>query len=162
MFRGIEHRLEEVLSKDGICYINDSKSTTIASLGWALERMPKKVVLVMGGRHKGGDFSLLKDKMKQRVKFLVLIGESAKQIEKAFEGDVTILKAASLLEAVRHARAAAGSGSTVLFSPACASFDMFQDYQDRGKKFKEIVSSFQNAGLETDSKSSEFVNSSFS
>lgn len=148
-FRGLEHRLEEVCVKDGVRYINDSKSTTISSLGWALERMKKKVILIMGGLHKGGDFGKVKELVEKKVKFLLLIGTAAELLESVFGKNVPALRAESLAGAVRHARAVARSGDTVLFSPACASFDMFRDYQDRGKTFKEIVTSL--AGVDANS-----------
>lgn len=147
-FRGIKHRMEEIPSQDGIRYINDSKSTTIASLKWALDRTKQKVILIMGGRHKGGDFSQLRDVIKQKVRFLIVLGEASEIIEQAFASAVTVSKAPSLVEAVRHARAVARQGDTVLFSPACASFDMFRDYQDRGDQFKETVSRLQYSNSE--------------
>lgn len=142
-FKGIEHRMEEVASHDGIRYINDSKSTTIASLQWALGRVKQNAVLIMGGKHKGGDFSVLETSIRQKVKSLILIGEATPLIERAFSKTVSITKAPSLQDAVKQARQAAGPGGTVLFSPACASFDMFQNYQDRGQKYKEIIAQFQ-------------------
>ncbi len=142
-FPGIEHRLEKVPSRDGFRYFNDSKSTTIASLGWALDRMKDKAVLIMGGKHKGGDFSVLRDKIKSKVRFLVLIGEAAPVLEKAFGRIVKTMTAPNLEQAVRQARAAACASDAILFSPACASFDMFENYEDRGRKFKAIVQSFQ-------------------
>lgn len=142
-FPGIEHRLEKLPSKDGFRYINDSKSTTIASLNWALDRMKDKTVLIMGGKHKGGDFSVLNDKIRSKVRFLVLIGEAAPVLEKTFGPIVRTLVAPTLEQAVRQARAAAQENDTILLSPACASFDMFKDYEDRGKKFKAIVQDLQ-------------------
>jgi len=142
-FPGIEHRLEKVSSRDGFRYVNDSKSTTIASLSWALDRTKDKAVLIMGGKHKGGDFSVLRDKIKSKVRFLVLIGEAAPALERVFASTVRTVMAPSLEQAVRQARAAAKENDTILFSPACASFDMFENYEDRGRKFKAIIQSFQ-------------------
>lgn len=142
-FRGIEHRMETVPSQDGLRYINDSKSTSIASLKWALERMDRKVILIAGGRHKGGDFSALADLVSEKVRFLVAIGEAAPLIEKTFQSATRVLKVSSLDEAVRHARAVASAGDTILFSPACASFDMFRNYEERGRRFKELVHAAQ-------------------
>ena len=142
-FRGIEHRMENVNFGDGVNYINDSKSTTIASLGWALDRMNKKVVLIMGGLHKGGDFSQLQNKVKEKVKSLVVIGKASLEIEHVFRAFVSVQKAASLEDALRIARSQSKIGDTILFSPACASFDMFRDYEDRGRQFKEIVARLQ-------------------
>ena len=146
-FRGIEHRLEEVPSQDGIRYMNDSKSTTIASLKWALDRMNQKVTLIMGGLHKGGDFSQLGGKISEKVQCLVLIGKAADLIERSFKTQVPIYKALSLEDAVQQARAHSKAGDVILFSPACASFDMFQDYQNRGCQFKQIVRGFK--GVQT-------------
>ncbi len=143
-FSGLEHRFEETGTFHGVKYINDSKSTTIASLGWALERVDENAVLIAGGRHKGGDFRVLRELIKHKVKFLILLGESKKEIENAFSDLVSVYTVNSLEEALRAARSASRPGETVLFSPACASFDMFQDYQDRGKQFKDILTSWQN------------------
>ena len=142
-FSGLEHRFEEVGDLHGVHYINDSKSTTIASLGWALERVGENATLIAGGRHKGGDFRVLRHLIKQKVRFLILIGEAKKEIENSFSDLVSTYTASSLEEALRVARSVSKPGETVLFSPACASFDMFQDYQDRGHQFKSIVSSWR-------------------
>lgn len=142
-FTGLEHRFEEAGIVHGVRYINDSKSTTIASLGWALERVGSKSILIAGGRHKGGDFRVLRDLVRRNVKFLILIGEAKKEIETALGDLVSCYLAGSLEEALRVARSASRAGESVLFSPACASFDMFQDYQDRGLQFKTIVSSWR-------------------
>lgn len=142
-FTGLEHRFEDAGSVHGVRYINDSKSTTIASLSWALERVTGKAILIAGGRHKGGDFRVLRDLVRKNVKFLILIGEAKKEIETAFADLVSCYTAPSLEEALRVARSVARSDESVLFSPACASFDMFKDYQDRGLQFKNIISSWQ-------------------
>lgn len=139
-FSGLEHRFEYTGTFHGVKYINDSKSTTIASLGWALERIEDGAVLIAGGRHKGGDFRALRELVRKKVKFLILIGEAKKEIGEAFGDLVTVCPADSIQEALRVARSASRPGGTVLFSPACASFDMFQDYQDRGRQFKSVLS----------------------
>lgn len=143
-FTGLEHRYEDTGEIHGVHYINDSKSTTIASLGWALERVGGKAILIAGGRHKGGDFRVLRDLIRKNVKFLIVIGEAKKEIEAAFGDLVSCFPALTLEEALRVARSASKPGDRVLFSPACASFDMFQDYQDRGLQFKTIVSLWRN------------------
>ncbi|MBI4358687.1 MAG: UDP-N-acetylmuramoyl-L-alanine--D-glutamate ligase [Candidatus Omnitrophica bacterium] len=145
-FSGLEHRFEEAGELHGVHYINDSKSTTIASLGWALERVRENSILIAGGRHKGGDFRELRDLIRKRIRFLIVIGEAKKEIENAFGDLVSIYSADSLEGALRMARGVGRPGETVLFSPACASFDMFQDYQDRGRQFKNILDSWR-AGL---------------
>jgi len=142
-FAGLEHRFEPAGTFNGVRYINDSKSTTIASLGWALDRVENGTVLIAGGRHKGGDFRELRSLIQKKIKFLVALGESKKEIESAFSDLVPVYVVESLEEALRTARAAARSGQTVLFSPACASFDMFRDYQDRGRQFKNIIASWE-------------------
>ncbi len=142
-FSGIEHRFEDLGTAFGVRYINDSKSTTIASLGWALERAGEGVVLISGGRHKGGDFRVLRDLVRKKVKFLVLIGEAKKEIENAFGDLVSVYSTQTLEEALRVARGVSRPGQTVLFSPACASFDMFRDYQDRGHQFKNILAGWR-------------------
>ena len=138
-FTGLEHRFENIGTVHGVEYINDSKSTTIASLGWALEHIENKSVLIAGGRHKGGDFRVLRDLVKRKVKFLIALGEAKKEIETAFGDLVSVYCVDSLPEALRVARGASQPGDMVLFSPACASFDMFRDYQDRGRQFKSIL-----------------------
>ncbi len=143
-FTGLEHRFEDAGLIHGVRYINDSKSTTIASLGWALERVNGKAILIAGGRHKGGDFRVLRELVRKNVKFLILIGEAKKEIEAAFSDLVSCYAAPSLEEALRVARSVSRPGENVLFSPACASFDMFKDYQDRGLQFKTIISSWRN------------------
>lgn len=138
-FKGLEHRLEEIGIEHGIRYINDSKSTTVASLEWALKQIQAPVVLIAGGRYKGGDFESLRQLVQKKVKFLIVIGEAKELIRNAFEDLVTVYPAATLEEAVRIARGAARAGEAVLFSPACSSFDMFASYADRGQKFKRMV-----------------------
>jgi UDP-N-acetylmuramoylalanine--D-glutamate ligase len=146
-FRGLEHRLEEVPSADGVRYVNDSKSTTIASLRWALSRIPEPVILVMGGRHKGGDFGAIRDLVARKVRFLIAIGEASRLIDKTFVGVVSGTCAPSLEDALRYARAVARRGDTVLFSPACASFDMFKNYEERGRRFKQLIADGAGAHL---------------
>ena len=142
-FNGLEHRFEDAGTFFGVRYINDSKSTTIASLGWALERVGDSCVLIVGGRHKGGDFRLLREPVRGKVKFLITLGESRWEIESAFSDLVSVYSVSTLEEALRVARTVSRQGETVLFSPACASFDMFRDYQDRGRRFKQILAGWQ-------------------
>ena len=151
-FSGLEHRFEDVGQIYDVRYINDSKSTTIASLAWALERVAEHSVLIAGGRHKGGDFRVLRNLIRKKVKFLITIGEARKEIENAFGDLVSIYATETLEEALRFARGVSRPGETVLFSPACASFDMFQDYQDRGRQFKNILSSWRGELVATPSR----------
>ncbi len=139
-FKGIEHRLEEVGVYRNVRYINDSKSTTLSSLEWALRRMNQPVILIAGGRHKGGDFRLLRRLVKEKVRHLVAIGEAAEVIEETFGDLVSVSRQKTLEDALRTAQDAAGPGETILFSPACASFDMFRNYEERGRRFKDILS----------------------
>ena len=138
-FEGLEHRLEPVRELDGVRYINDSKGTNVGAVLKSLESFSSPVLLIAGGRDKAGEFALLRDLVKERVKALILIGEAGEKIKKAL-GDVSrTIMAQSLKEAVEEARQLAQSGDVVLLSPACASFDMFRDFEDRGRQFKKIV-----------------------
>ena len=138
-FRSLEHRLEEAGEIDGVAYVNDSKATNVDSVGFALRSFDAPIVLIAGGKDKGTDYSPLRETIANRVKRLVLIGEAAEKMERTFEGAVPIERAASLGEAVMAARRAASPGDVVLLSPACASFDMFDDFEDRGRQFKDLV-----------------------
>jgi UDP-N-acetylmuramoylalanine--D-glutamate ligase len=138
-FPGLEHALELVRERNGVRFINDSKGTNVDATMKALESLDRPIVLIAGGKDKGGDFGKLRDVMARRVKRLVLIGEAASRIQHVFEGLKPISHASSFREAVESAARSAQSGDVVLLSPACASFDMFADYQDRGRQFKALV-----------------------
>jgi UDP-N-acetylmuramoylalanine--D-glutamate ligase len=139
-FKGIEHRLEEVAVLDGIRFINDSKSTSVASLRWALRNVPAPIHLIVGGRDKGGDFGELNPLIQEKVRRVLLIGESTQKLQRAWrESGVSVETAVSLKEAVVLAHQEAEAGTSVLLSPGCASFDMFENYEDRGRQFKAIV-----------------------
>lgn len=140
-FSGIEHRLEWVKEHAGVRYFNDSKATTIESLEVALNSFDEPVVLIAGGKDKGSDFSRLNQTVKKRAKAAVLIGSSKEIIAKSWEELIPIEMAQTMEEAVKKARSIAQKGEIVLLSPACASFDMFSDYEDRGRVFKQIVKS---------------------
>ncbi len=142
-FSGIEHRLEHVMTYHGVRYVNDSKSTTIASLRWALSHVDTEIVLIAGGKFKGGDFRELRNLARQKVKFLIAIGEAQSLLHDAFQDMIPVYAAGSLEEALKVSRGASRHGQTVLFSPACASFDMFKNYEDRGQQFKQIVMSWR-------------------
>jgi len=138
-FKGLEHRLELVRELDGVTYINDSKGTNVGAVVKSVESFPEPVVLIAGGRDKSGDFSVLRDLVSQKVRAIILIGEASAKIKDAL-GDVTdTLMAKDLAEAVTMSRQMAKKGDVVLLSPACASFDMFRDYEDRGRQFKKSV-----------------------
>jgi UDP-N-acetylmuramoylalanine--D-glutamate ligase len=138
-FCGVEHRMERVAVIDDVAYVNDSKSTTVEATRWALERVDGGIRLIAGGRDKQLDFAPLKGLVAEKVRTLIVIGEAAEKLASVFRGETEILPAASLAEAVYAARSLASSGETVLLSPMCASFDMFKNFEDRGKVFKEIV-----------------------
>ena len=138
-FPGLEHALEIVRDRRGVRFINDSKGTNVDATLKALESIDQPIWLIAGGRDKGGDFSRLAPAIRQRVKRLVLIGEAAPLIAEAVTGYQAIDRAGTLREAVELAAVGATAGEVVLMSPACASFDMFADYQDRGRQFKALV-----------------------
>jgi len=139
-FQNIEHRLEFVAKISGISFINDSKATNVNSTWYALESMSSDVVLILGGVDKGNDYSMLKDLVQQKVKAIVCLGKDNKRIHDAFEDDVDIIvNTSSASEAALVAYHLAKKGDTVLLSPACASFDLFKNYEDRGNQFKQAV-----------------------
>jgi UDP-N-acetylmuramoylalanine--D-glutamate ligase len=138
-FKGVEHRLEKYIKVKGILFINDSKSTNINSCWYALESMTKPTVWIAGGIDKGNDYSVLAELVKQKVKGIVALGKNTEKIHKAFDGMVPILDAFSMEEAVKHSYNMAEDGEIVLLSPACASFDLFKNYEDRGHQFKQCV-----------------------
>ncbi|RVU00086.1 UDP-N-acetylmuramoyl-L-alanine--D-glutamate ligase [Mucilaginibacter limnophilus] len=139
-FKNIEHRLEFVAKISGISFINDSKATNVNSTWYALESMTTDVVLILGGVDKGNDYGMLRDLVKQKVKAIVCLGKDNKRIHDAFEDDVdVIVNTFSAQEAAQIAFHLAEKGDTVLLSPACASFDLFKNYEDRGNQFKEAV-----------------------
>jgi UDP-N-acetylmuramoylalanine--D-glutamate ligase len=137
-FRGLPHRQEVVATVDGVTFVNDSKSTTLASGIRAIEAAPGPVVLIAGGRDKGSDFRKLAS-LKKKLKVAILIGEDGPKIAGALQGLVATLRAANLREAVRVASSMAQPGEWILLSPMCTSFDMFRDFEERGEKFVEAV-----------------------
>ncbi|BAU56029.1 UDP-N-acetylmuramoyl-L-alanine--D-glutamate ligase [Mucilaginibacter gotjawali] len=139
-FKSIEHRLESVGKISGISFINDSKATNVNSTWYALESMTSDVILILGGVDKGNDYSMLKSLVKQKVKAIVCLGKDNKRIHDAFEDVVeVIVNTYSAQEAAQVAYHLATKGDTVLLSPACASFDLFKNYEDRGRQFKQAV-----------------------
>lgn len=140
-FPGLEHALEIVRERRGVRFVNDSKGTNVDATLKALESIDQPIWLIAGGRDKGGDFSRLAPLIRQRVKRLLLIGEAAPLIAQAVQGYDATDRAGTLREAIERAAAGAMAGEVVLMSPACASFDMFADYQDRGRQFKALVQS---------------------
>ncbi len=139
-FQGVEHRLEPVIKVSGINFINDSKATNVNSTWYALECVETNIVWIVGGIDKGNDYSELLPIVKEKVKAVVCLGKENKKILEAFTDAVpTIVETASMEEAVRSAYYLAKKGDTVLLSPACASFDLFNNYEDRGRQFKAAV-----------------------
>jgi UDP-N-acetylmuramoylalanine--D-glutamate ligase len=138
-FPGLEHRLEFVRELDGVRYINDSKGTNVGAVMKSLEGFTSPVLLIAGGRDKAGDFTPMGSLIREKVKALILIGEAAEKIGKALGGLTTTVFASDMKEAVDTARRMTDAGDVVLLSPACASFDMFRDFEDRGEQFKKIV-----------------------
>jgi UDP-N-acetylmuramoylalanine--D-glutamate ligase len=138
-FTGLEHALEVVATINGVRFINDSKATNVEAARRAIEGVEAGVVVILGGRFKGGDLGVLRDPLKSRDAVVVAIGEAQPLIQKAMEGAVAVHPAPSLEAAVQMAFKLAPSGGTVLLSPACASFDMFRDYAERGQTFKKEV-----------------------
>jgi UDP-N-acetylmuramoylalanine--D-glutamate ligase len=139
-FQGVEHRLEPVIKVSGINFINDSKATNVNSTWYALECMETDVVWIAGGIDKGNDYSELFQVVKQKVKAVVCLGKDNKKIIESFRDKVpTIIETTSMEEAVRSSYYLAKKGETVLLSPACASFDLFMNYEDRGRQFKAAV-----------------------
>ncbi|MEN6502019.1 MAG: UDP-N-acetylmuramoyl-L-alanine--D-glutamate ligase [Tenuifilaceae bacterium] len=139
-FQGVEHRLEPVLTIKGVRYINDSKATNVNSAWYALESMDTPVVWIAGGVDKGNDYSELMELVKLKVKAIVCLGVDNVKLHKAFGNVVPVMvDVLSAEDAVRSAYELANPGDTVLLSPACASFDLFENYEDRGRKFKDAV-----------------------
>ncbi len=138
-FSGLEHALERVAEVRGIQFVNDSKATNIASARRAIESFDGGVVAIMGGRFKGGRFEDLRDVLADRATGIVAIGEAAPRIHAALDGLVPVEDAQTMGDAVRQAFALARPGGVVLLAPACSSFDMFTDYADRGRAFKDEV-----------------------
>lgn len=139
-FKGAEHRLEDVAVVGGVRYINDSKATNVNSCWYALQCMTEPVVLILGGKDKGNDYSEIEELVKEKVKAIVCMGVDNTKLHAFFEGKVPVMQdAGSMQEAVEKCHALAKKGETVLLSPCCASFDLFSSYEDRGRQFKHCV-----------------------
>ncbi|MBI4811550.1 MAG: UDP-N-acetylmuramoyl-L-alanine--D-glutamate ligase [Ignavibacteriales bacterium] len=140
-FKGVEHRLEFVRELNGVVYINDSKATNVSSVWYALQVYNQPLILMLGGRDKGNDYSKLTELIEKHVKTIIAIGESADKVCQEFSGIKPVVKADTMEDAVNKAGKFAINGDIVLLSPACASFDWFQNYEHRGRVFKQIVNS---------------------
>lgn len=139
-FKNVEHRLEFVNTIYGVDFINDSKATNVNSVWYALESMTKPVIWIAGGQDKGNDYAILEDLVREKVKAIVCLGKDNEKIHKTFENSIAdISDTDNAVEAVRLAFSKAKKGDVVLLSPACASFDIFKNYEDRGRQFKSAV-----------------------
>jgi UDP-N-acetylmuramoylalanine--D-glutamate ligase len=138
-FKGLEHAMEMAGEIDGVRFINDSKATNIESARRSIESVDAGLVAIIGGRYKGGDFTDLAAPLRERQAIVVAIGEAASLIEQTLAKDVLVQRAGSMAEAVREAFRVSRRGGTVVLAPACSSFDMFRDYAERGRQFKEEV-----------------------
>ncbi len=139
-FEALEHRMEYVSTVRGVEFINDSKATNVNSVWYALESMTKPTILILGGIDKGNDYSLIRNLVKEKVKAIVCMGLDNRKIHEAFQNDVPMMiDTKSAEEAVNASFRFATKGDVVLLSPACASFDLFKNYEDRGRQFKEAV-----------------------
>ena len=138
-FRGLAHRSEFVGERDGVSWYNDSKGTNVDACQKALMAMPGPVILIAGGMAKGADFASLESTVRNRVKLLVLIGQDRQIIAEQLQGCCDIMMVDTLQQAVNAARDRASTGDVVLLSPACASFDMFKNFEERGEQFIQAV-----------------------
>jgi UDP-N-acetylmuramoylalanine--D-glutamate ligase len=138
-FKGVEHRIELCGERDGVRYYNDSKATNVDSLEKALQSFQEPIVLIAGGRDKHSNYNSLRVLIRQHVRHLVTLGEAAPLIEKSWSDLVSTQRAASMADAVRIASGRAQNGDVVLLSPACASYDMYRDFEERGRDFKKCV-----------------------
>lgn len=142
-FKAVEHRLEYVATVNGVQYFNDSKATNVDATIKALESFPANIHVILGGKDKGSDYTVLKPLLKERVKRVYTIGAAAEKIESHLGSVVDIVRAGTLENAVKQATQAAKPGDVVLLAPACASFDQFESYEHRGRVFKELVHSLE-------------------
>jgi len=142
-FKAVEHRLEYVATIKGVEYFNDSKATNVDATIKALESFPKNIHLILGGKDKGSDYTVLNDLLRERVKRVYTIGAAAEKIESQIKGAAEVVHAETLDNAIRRAAVVAQAGDIVLLAPACASFDQFQSYNHRGRVFKDVVHSME-------------------
>ncbi len=138
-FPGLPHRVEFVRKVRGVSFFNDSKGTNVGAVLKCLEGFPEPVVLIAGGKDKGVDFRPLREPLRRKARAVVLLGEARERMERELAGAVPLVPAGSVDEAVREAAACAREGDVVVFSPACSSFDMFRNFEERGEAFREAV-----------------------
>jgi len=144
-FEPLEHRVEPVGVVNGVTYINDSKGTNVDSVWYALDTVGSGVVLILGGIDKGNDYSQLYELVDKKVKSIVAMGVDNSPIHKAFDGRVEVVDVRSMAECIAACQRLSSPGDTVLLSPACASFDLFTCYEDRGEQFKAAVKKLMQA-----------------
>ncbi len=145
-FAGVEHRLEWIRDLEGVSFYNDSKATNVESASKAMEALDQPLVAIMGGTNKGSDFRVLRPLVERRVRHLVLLGEARESLVEGLRGAAPVSEVGGLEEAVRRAFLEALPGDAVLLAPACASFDMFRNYEERGRAFKDLVSQLTGGG----------------
>jgi len=145
-FKAVEHRLEFAAEIHGVRYYNDSKATNVDATLKALEAFPGRILIILGGKDKGSDYTVLQGPLREKAILALLIGAAAAKIESQITGSVAIERAETLERAVELASHAAKSGDVVLLAPACASFDQFESYEHRGRVFKELVGKLQEKG----------------
>ncbi len=150
-FAGVEHRLEFVAEIGGVRYYNDSKATNVDATVKALDAFPGRILIVLGGKDKGSDYTLLQGPLREKAILALLIGAAADKIEKQITGSVAIERAGTIERAVEIASHAARPGDLVLLAPACASFDQFQNYEQRGRVFKELAHQLERQAASTTS-----------
>jgi UDP-N-acetylmuramoylalanine--D-glutamate ligase len=148
-FRGVEHRLEFVAEVSGVQYYNDSKATNVDAAAKALEAFPGSLIVILGGRDKGGPYTPLRDLLRERAKEVLLIGESAEKIAAELGDAVRTEMAGTIERAMELAAEHAQPGDSVLLAPACSSFDQFENYEHRGRVFKELVTKLENASADS-------------
>ena len=151
-FAGVEHRLEFVAEIGGVRFYNDSKATNVDATLKAIDAFPGRILIILGGKDKGSDYTVLKAPLRERAILALLIGVAADKIEKQIAGSVAIEQAGTLERAVETAAHAARAGDVVLLAPACASFDQFQNYEHRGRVFKELVHQLERQAASTTSR----------
>jgi UDP-N-acetylmuramoylalanine--D-glutamate ligase len=150
-FAGVEHRLEFVAEIGGVRFYNDSKATNVDATLKALDAFPGRILVILGGKDKGSDYTVLQSPLREKAILALLIGAAADKIEKQIAGSVAIEQAGTLERAVETAAHAARAGDVVLLAPACASFDQFQNYEHRGRVFKELVHQLERQAASTTS-----------
>jgi len=144
-FQGLEHRLEKVVTVNGVDFFNDSKATNVDSVSKSIQSFDRNIILILGGRNKGGDFKKLRKPVKEKVKKIILLGEAKEKIRTDLKDTAPMETASSLKEAVGYGYAEAKPGEVVLLAPACTSFDMFHNFEERGEVFKREVLTLEKA-----------------